>query len=524
MPQLIIDFFFGVFSASIGAAGAVWICWRYFQRRQRPKSEPVVEARYAADILVRLQELAARVAMDVDEHSSRVEEINTRLVEPKNQKPDIIVDVVAKLIDTNNQMQRKLASTEDKLRQQAQKMEIQATEARTDSLTMLANRRAFDDEISRRMAEFRRLKQPFSLIMADVDHFKQFNDSHGHQTGDEVLQAVAKMLRRIMREMDFVTRFGGEEFAIILPGTILQNAAKAALRACKGIDAFRFSNNSENTFHLTLSFGVAESLADEDETVMIARADKALYASKHDGRNCVYLHDGQNTQRVDPIEKAAASVPESQHTPEPAAKKEKAKESKAATPPPAENSESADEAELDVLANLSSRTNFCQQVRTRAAEWKRGGPTFSLVLIEVNLSKQDSEQFDMSIREYATQICTNFLLSIVREMDFLGHYAPGCFALLLPSAGIADAIRVAERIREGFIQYCLAKKQNKTIELTLSIGVAQIMDGDESLSLLKRAETALDVADRHGGNQTFYHDGTRSAPITAMLETMNYLT
>ena len=203
------------------------------------------EARHAAEVLARLQELATRVAVDVDEHSSQVEEINDKLTSAESHEPTMIVDVVAKLIQTNQHMQEKLPSTEDKLREQAQEIQTHAAEARTDALTLLANRRAFDDELARRIAEFRRHRRGFSLIMADVDRFKKFNDTHGHQTGDEVLRGVARLLRRKMREMDLVARYGGEEFAIILPGTNLDDASKAALRACEAIEKSQFRHDEK---------------------------------------------------------------------------------------------------------------------------------------------------------------------------------------------------------------------------------------------------------------------------------------
>ena len=93
------------------------------------------------------------MGLDIDEHRSQVEEIRDELIAADKQEPTTIVDVVTKLIQTNRKMQEKLASTEDKLRDQAQQMQVQATEARTDALTLLANRRAFDDELARRIAD-----------------------------------------------------------------------------------------------------------------------------------------------------------------------------------------------------------------------------------------------------------------------------------------------------------------------------------------------------------------------------------
>ena len=100
---------------------------------------------------------------------------------------------------------------------------------------------------------------------------------------------------------------------------------------------------------------------------------------------------------------------------------------------------------------------------------------------------------------------------MIREMDALGHYAPGCFALMLPAAAITEAIRVAERLREGFSQYPSPSDKARCRRLTLSVGVVQVMENDDSISVLKRAETALDAADRRGGNRAYYHDGERWA-------------
>jgi len=105
-------------------------------------------------------------------------------------------------------------------------------------------------------------------------------------------------------------------------------------------------------------------------------------------------------------------------------------------------------------------------------------------------------------------------------MDLAGHYASDCFALTLPTAGLADAIRVAERLREAFPQHAVSGGDHP--KRTVSIGVVQVMENDDSFLLLKRAEAALDAAHRPGGNQAYYHDGNRCVPADATLETMNY--
>ena len=105
-------------------------------------------------------------------------------------------------------------------------------------------------------------------------------------------------------------------------------------------------------------------------------------------------------------------------------------------------------------------------------------------------------------------------------MGVVGHYAFGCVALLLHTAGLMDAIRLVERLQEDFLQFGSALSGDQAT-LTLSIGIVQAIESDDAVSVLKRAETALDAADCEGGNQAYYHDGARVAPIATMLETTN---
>jgi diguanylate cyclase (GGDEF)-like protein len=159
--------------------------------------------------------------------------------------------------------------------------------ARTDELTGLNNRRAFTELGRRALEQARRYSRPLSLVMFDIDHFKQINDTHGHAAGDQVLQAIAAAIVRTARVPDIPSRLGGEEFALLLPETDGPEAITLAERLRQEVTAVRVPYNGA-TLSFTCSFGVAARA--EDVAVLdtlLSRADDALYRAKRQGRNRV---------------------------------------------------------------------------------------------------------------------------------------------------------------------------------------------------------------------------------------------
>ena len=194
MSVMLIDAFFGLLMAACGAALAGWWLRGPLAGSPSPGGESE-EQRRAREAMTQLHTLAMRIAAHVGEHSSRVEEINQELASSNRGETASVVAAVAKLLAANQQMERQLENAEEKIQEQARLVETTAAEARTDALTGLANRRAFDDELARRHAEFERQGKSYTVVLGDIDKFKRFNDTHGHQVGDEVLRRVAKRLR-----------------------------------------------------------------------------------------------------------------------------------------------------------------------------------------------------------------------------------------------------------------------------------------------------------------------------------------
>ena len=149
-------------------------------------------------------------------------------------------------------------------------------------------------ELKRRLSEWERKRTPCTLILLDIDFFKKFNDTHGHQVGDEVLRTVAKTLRAQARDMDLPCRYGGEEFAVILPATDAAGACIVAERIRKAVEA-SVTTCEGKTLKVTCSIGVSQVVPSDDSSESIRRADDALYASKKAGRNCGHWSDGTNS-------------------------------------------------------------------------------------------------------------------------------------------------------------------------------------------------------------------------------------
>jgi diguanylate cyclase (GGDEF)-like protein len=159
-----------------------------------------------------------------------------------------------------------------------------------DGLTGLFVRRYFDLQLRELFAKFQRYQRPFSLMLFDIDHFKAFNDTHGHQTGDQVLKQFAQLLRKSTRESDIVCRYGGEEMAVLLPETEEDEALVLANKLCRKIREHSFRGTGDQELSVTSSIGVAgasENFSTPEE--MVEACDTALYEAKRNGRNRVEL-------------------------------------------------------------------------------------------------------------------------------------------------------------------------------------------------------------------------------------------
>jgi diguanylate cyclase len=198
-----------------------------------------------------------------------------------------------KMSDRNDNLQSELIASTKEVSELRETINNARREALTDALTGLANRKAFDEAISAMSIEAERDNTTLALLMLDIDHFKRFNDTYGHQLGDQVLRLVARTFTECIKGRDMAARYGGEEFAILLPQTQIQNAVKLGDAIRETVAKKRIVNrqSGQSLGQITLSVGVAIYRPGEPSADLIQRADEALYSAKRGGRNRV-VHEG----------------------------------------------------------------------------------------------------------------------------------------------------------------------------------------------------------------------------------------
>lgn len=209
--------------------------------------------------------------------------------DPKELR-QLIDNLVAETHNTLNQnrrLQKELATSSQEVNSLRIHLEEVRREAMTDGLTGIANRKFFDMQLREAISESMVQAAALSLVFMDIDHFKQFNDRHGHQLGDQVLRLVARCLTDCVKGRDTAARYGGEEFAVILPCTPLDAAMIVAEQIRKNVASKRIvrKRTDEDLGGITLSLGVAQFMPGESEQALVERADAALYLAKRSGRN-----------------------------------------------------------------------------------------------------------------------------------------------------------------------------------------------------------------------------------------------
>ncbi len=202
-----------------------------------------------------------------------------------------VIQVTARMEARTRELELRLAESSAEVDQLREEVKTTRREAGTDSLTGIGNRKTFDGCLRQEAINAMETGEELSLLLADIDFFKKFNDEYGHQIGDQVLKLLANTLTENIKGSDIAARYGGEEFAVILPRTALQPAFSVAenIRQKLAKKSILNKRTGQHLGSITLSIGVAQFEFGESLTGLISRADEALYAAKHQGRNKVVI-------------------------------------------------------------------------------------------------------------------------------------------------------------------------------------------------------------------------------------------
>ena len=298
----------GVVLACVLVAIGVALGYLQGKRTAVPMSEVI--DRHA--VLAMLHDLGAwttEYSGNVTQYQSRLGELSElakRASLGSGKADSVVVGLLGDIMQSNSQLQKRLEAAEKQLEKQTHQIESYLTEARTDSLTRLSNRRAFDAKIEELFNAYRKGGKSFVLAMIDIDHFKKINDTCGHPAGDEVLRQVSSVLRQSIESPYLIARYGGEEFAILMPGPLRVAADR--------IDEMRRRLASvplrvaELAIPVSISAGLTEPRDEVVPGATIRRADESLYAAKNIGRNRVYYHDGRQSMLVGAPEVASSGA------------------------------------------------------------------------------------------------------------------------------------------------------------------------------------------------------------------------
>jgi diguanylate cyclase len=482
LPNVMIDVVLG-FSA-FAAGMVIGYCYFRFAAPAAPEAEPVVKAQLPTEAAAndaartnmaaqQLRDLAQNVASDVGAHNTLVGSISEQLDALKGDDQasgDAIRAAATRMLEANKKLQLRLEDAERKIQIQAEEIRTQQTEARTDALTKLANRRAFDSCLEENIRRFEEESRPFTMLIFDVDHFKQFNDMHGHQAGDEVLRSVGRTLARIVKAGDLPCRYGGEEFAIVMSNTKVgegQVAAERVRRAIEGMSV-QFAGKM---LRVTASIGVAESAAGEDGAQLLRRADDSVYASKKAGRNCSYWHDG------------AECLPITLGAKPPVAKVESAAPARPSLTP----------ALPTQVCNLPDRVAFTDELRRRIAASHRSGESLSVLCFRVKEFAKLELTYGSPVGTLLLDSLATFIASTLRDMDLLGKLDAGEFVVMLPGSSESAAKIVGQRVKSS-ISLCPIPMGGQNIRLEVDLGVTSVQPDDDAVSAINHAKDELEAA------------------------------
>ncbi len=481
-----------------------------------------------------LQSLTSRVSADVTAHSERVSSINDRL-DPTEQAPEAILSAINELIAANAAMQGQLAEAQNQIHQQSQQIEQTATEARTDSLTGLANRRALNEYLHS-CIEPSHSAEVSALFMLDIDHFKSCNDTHGHLAGDAVLAMFAKRISEWCQDRYYAARYGGEEFAVILSGNSMGEVVHQAaeLRASVSNKAITYL---DLTLKLTASGGLTQLRQGETIDTAYHRADEGLYLAKKSGRNCgFWLNAGEwlrmesNATDDEPVAGIMQQLPshqssqtsarsvatpeaESVHTASPITSRAEDESSKQvakllAADDPVTPAKATKVEHNESTADVLDLNVFLQRLEVHFAQLSRANlPATAMMLEAIGLNRGSPQTIEAC---WANTL--SLIQSHVRGIDVICRINQFTMCIFMPGGQLDTSVDRASRMQQGLSALRKDTSLAGPFPDRLSIALASVVHKANPGSFMQRLESALDEARNSQDDELIIHDGQGCRP------------
>jgi diguanylate cyclase len=499
MPPFVYDLLLLVAAATAGVFIGWWLCKASQKDIAGQSDEPTVTEQVnliaseeSRRLLSSVRQVAQTVAIKVGMHSRQVRDLSAEL---RRVDCDISA-VLARLVEANERMESQLCDAEERLRDQASMIDMHINEARTDALTGLANRRAFDDELRKHFRKFESDGTPVSVLMLDIDYFKKLNDVHGHLAGDDVLVSVGKVLKQKVRSGDLAARYGGEEFAVIFPNLSARQARVIAERLRAAVSSC-YCDFGSVPIGITASGGLSEVLRNDSIKTWMGRADEALYRSKDAGRNCGHWHDGQ--QLLPLIDMPVVKANE-----DPIAQTQVSD----ATVGVGQGEGVGGESIIDPETQLLNQSAFAKSLSRMLAESRRTGVTMSIVMFRIDHYNSIAQRYGVKADGIVLRSIGRLLASSVSATDPVARYNNDSFAVILPGVSLTTAVQIGERVRDAVSKLAITIADSP-LQFTVSVGVGQERGNDGSAPLIDRVNSAVSLAASRGGDQIVVSDGDR---------------
>jgi diguanylate cyclase len=441
-------------------------------------------------VLRSLEMLAVELTDNVVGHGQRLRQISDGLEQDGREDFAGVTAAVGQILDAADDMQQKVEATEERIAQQADKVEMQAILSHVDLLTSLPNRRALDAELEQAAARSRGKAASFTLLLVDLDHLQKVNEQYGHPGGDVILRQAAGVIKQLMRGKDMVARYSGDTYAVVLHKTSLHDALPIAERLRNTLEQTQFSHGSY-PLRLTASLGIAHLEPEETSQEIVNRGGQALGAAQQAGGNRCFWHDGTS---CNPISAAFRHVAADDSTKSLTAMFRKSivgDDADSATTPDPETGERP--------APLSGRSLFVANLQRRLSEWKRGGPPMSVIVLRVDQFQPLVARFGEPAQAFLQQVLARLLEAVTRDMDERCEFEDGVFAVLLPGLDEANAVAVAERLQSQ-VRQTKVRVGDALWNITASIGAAHCSVGTTVVDVMRSADAAMKLAAERGGD------------------------